>query len=136
MRMAKDGDEVAVHYRGTLDSGEEFDSSQGRDPLTFTLGQGQIIPGFENAVRGLMVGATATIHIEPDDAYGQRRDDLIFEVSADGAPEGLSAGDQVQLSDGTVATIAAVTDELVRIDANHPLAGMALNFEIALVSIK
>ena len=135
-QKVQDGDTVSVHYRGTLDSGEEFDSSRGGEPLTFVVGGGQIIKGFDDAVRGLSVGETVKIHLEPDQAYGQPRQDMIFEVPRSQAPEGLTAGIQVQLSNGAPATVVEVTDTAVRIDANHPMAGKALNFEIELVSVK
>ena len=135
-QKVQEGDTVSVHYRGTLDSGEEFDSSRGGEPLTLVVGGGQIIKGFDDAVRGLSTGETAKGHLEPDQAYGQPREGMIFEVPRDQAPEGLTAGNQVQLSNGAPATVLEVTDTAVRIDANHPLAGKALNFEIEVVSVK
>ncbi len=134
-QTAGDGDTVAVHYRGTLDDGSEFDSSEDRDPLTFVVGSGQVIPGFDDAVRGLAVGESRTVRIEPEDAYGERTDEAIIEFPADSAPEGLSVGDQVTLSNGLPATVLEISDDTVTIDANHPLAGEALTFEIELVSI-
>lgn len=134
-RRAADGDLVAVHYRGTLDDGTEFDSSAGREPLEFELGSGQVIAGFDDAVRGLAVGESVTVRIPPADAYGPRSDDAVIPVPIDQAPEGLEAGDQVQLATGAVATVLEVTEESVVIDANHPLAGEALTFEIEVVSI-
>jgi peptidylprolyl isomerase len=130
-----DGDQVAVHYRGTLDDGSEFDSSAGRDPLEFEVGSGQVIAGFDDAVRGLAVGDSVTVRIPPEDAYGPRTDDAIIEVPADQAPEGLQVGDQVQLATGARATVLEVRDDVVVIDVNHPLAGEALTFEIELVAI-
>ncbi len=135
MRRAADGDQVAVHYRGTLDDGSEFDSSEGRDPLEFEVGSGQVITGFDDAVRGLAVGESVTVRIPPEEAYGPRVDDAIIEVPIDQAPEGLQVGDQVQLASGARATVLEVRDDAVVIDANHPLAGEALTFEIELVSI-
>lgn len=132
---AGDGDTVAVNYRGTLDDGSEFDSSEGRDPLTFVVGSGQVIAGFDDAVRGLAVGESRTVRIEPEDAYGERTDEAVIEFPADSAPEGLSVGDQVTLSNGLPATVLEITEDTVLIDANHPLAGEALTFEIELVSI-
>ena len=133
--MAENGDSVQVHYTGTLDNGEVFDSSQGREPLPFVVGSDQVIPGFDAAVIGLAVGESRKVRIEPAEAYGERRDDLVLEVPADQAPAGLSVGDQVQLQSGAVAVVEAVTPETVTIDANHPLAGQALTFEIELVAI-
>ena len=135
-RVVKEGDAVAVHYHGTLDNGEVFDSSRERAPLTFIVGGGQMISGFDKAVRGLAVGETVTVRLEPDEAYGQRREDLILEIPRDQAPEGLSVGDSVGFSSGGTAVVLEVTDEIVRIDANHPLAGKSLTFEIELVSIE
>ena len=134
-RVAQAGDSVQVHYEGTLDDGEVFDSSKGRDPLPFVVGSGQVIPGFDAAVIGLAVGESRKVRLEPADAYGERRDDLVLEVPAEQAPPGLSVGDQVQLQSGAVAVVEAVTAETVTIDANHPLAGQALTFEIELVAI-
>ena len=134
-RVATEGDTVQVHYRGTLDNGEEFDSSRGRDPLQFTVGEGQVIKGFDDAVRGLAVGEDITVRLEPAEAYGEPREDLVIDVPKDQAPEGLSPGDQVSMSTGARAVVTDVTDESVRIDANHELAGKALTFEIELVAI-
>ncbi|MEZ4501596.1 MAG: peptidylprolyl isomerase [Dehalococcoidia bacterium] len=133
--MAENGDSVQVHYTGTLDNGEVFDSSVGRDPLPFVVGSGQVIPGFDSAVVGLAVGESRKVRLEPADAYGEPREDLIFQVPADQAPDGLNVGDQVQLQTGQVAVVEAVTPEGVTINANHPLAGQALTFEIELVAI-
>jgi FKBP-type peptidyl-prolyl cis-trans isomerase 2 len=133
-RAASNGDTVAVHYTGSLDSGEVFDSSTGREPLRFEVGAGNVIAGFDDAVRGLEVGGRRSVRIEPDAAYGPRRDDLVVEVSADQAPDGLAAGDVVRVGD-TRATVVAVNDEVVVLDANHPLAGRPLNFEVELVAI-
>jgi peptidylprolyl isomerase len=135
-RVAKDGDQVEVHYRGTLDNGQEFDSSAGRDPLGFTVGTGQMIAGFDAAVHGLAVGDTVTVRIESAEAYGDQRDDLIFEVPIEEAPGGVSVGDGLQLSNGARAVVTEVTETTVTIDANHRLAGEALTFEIEMVSIK
>lgn len=133
--VVKDGDEVSVHYRGTLDGGEEFDSSQGGEPLTFTVGGGQVIPGFDDAVRGLAVGEKRKVRLEAKEAYGERRDDLVIAVPKANAPEGLKVGDRVLLGN-TPATVEEITNEMVRVDANHPLAGQALTFEIEVMGIK
>ncbi|HEY5684333.1 MAG TPA: peptidylprolyl isomerase [Acidimicrobiia bacterium] len=134
-RRAGEGDTVSVHYRGTLDDGTEFDSSAGRDPLQFVVGSGQVISGFDDAVRGLGVGESVTVRIPPEEAYGLRSEEAIIEVPADQAPEGLQVGEQVQLATGGRATVLEVREDAVVIDANHPLAGEALTFEIELVSI-
>jgi len=134
-RVAEDGDSVAVHYRGTTDDGVEFDSSRGRDPLEFVVGAGQMIPGFDAAVHGMAVGDTVTVRLEPAEAYGERDESMILEFPASEAPEGLKVGDPVSLNNGARAVVLEVTDEIVRIDANHQLAGQALTFEIEMVSI-
>ena len=133
--MARDTDLVEVHYTGTLDDGSEFDSSRGGTPLQFVVGAGQVIPGFDQAVRGLAIGDSRTVRIPPEDAYGEYDPAFILEFPADGAPEGLAAGDQVTLTNGQRAVVLEVTADTVTIDANHPLAGEALTFEIELVSI-
>ena len=133
--IADEGDLVQVHYRGTLDDGTEFDSSEGGDPLTFTVGSGQLISGFDDAVRGLAVGDTVTVTIPPEDAYGERSDEAIVELPADAAPDGLEEGDQVQFGTGRLGTVLQVGEETVVIDANHPLAGETLTFEIELVAV-
>ncbi len=134
-RVASDGDSVSVHYRGTLDDGTEFDSSEGRDPLVFVVGSGQVISGFDDAVRGLSVGESRTVRIEPENAYGVYSEEAIIDFPADSAPDGLEVGGAVTLGNGGRGTVVEITDELVKIDANHPLAGEALTFEIELVSI-
>ena len=134
--MANDGDQVSVHYLGTLDDGTVFDSSRERGPLSFTVGAGQMIVGFDNAARGMAVGETVTVRLEPAEAYGERRDDLVLEVPIGQAPPGLSAGDNVSMSSGARAVVTAVTEATVTVDANHRLAGQALTFEIEMVSIE
>jgi peptidylprolyl isomerase len=134
-RVAQTGDTVSVHYRGTLDNGEEFDSSRGREPLTFTIGVGQVIEGFDSAVTGMAIGESRTVRLEAAQAYGERRDDLVVAVPKDQAPEGLAEGQQVLLGN-TPATVIDVNDTEITVDANHPLAGEALTFEIELVSIQ
>ncbi len=134
-KPAADGDTVAVHYTGTLDDGSQFDSSAGREPLEFVVGSGQVISGFDEAVRGLEVGASRTVRMEPADAYGEVRDDLVVSVPADQAPPGLNVGDQVAAG-GRPATVVAIDDDSVTIDANHQLAGEALTFAVELVAIR
>jgi FKBP-type peptidyl-prolyl cis-trans isomerase 2 len=134
-RVAEDGDSVTVHYHGTLDDGSVFDSSRERDPLPFVVGSGGVISGFDNAVRGLAVGESVTVRMKPAEAYGERDESLVLEFPASDAPKRLGAGDQVSVS-GRTAVVLEVTDEIVRIDANHELAGQALTFEIELVSIE
>lgn len=134
--MPVPGDQVSVHYTGTLDDGSEFDSSRGGDPLEFEIGTGTVISGFERAVAELSVGESATFRLEPEEAYGEPRHDLVFEVPKGNAPDGLEIGDAVQLATGQPATVIDVTDAVVQVDANHPLAGQALTFEVELMSVE
>ena len=137
----KDGDTVRVHYTGTLDDGTEFDSSEGREPLEFVMGKKMLIPGFEKAVMGMEAGESTTVRIPAEEAYGEKEEDLIFQVPASDVPEdfepeiGLDV--QIELSDGMMAqaSITEVTDEYIVLDANQPLAGEALTFKIEVVSI-
>jgi peptidylprolyl isomerase len=141
MSQAKNGDTVKTHYTGKLDDGTEFDSSAGGEPLEFMLGKGHVIPGFESAVEGMEVGDSKSVRIEADDAYGPRHDQLIQEVPRSALPEDLKpeAGMTLQSKtpDGnvTMMKVTEVTDESITVDANHPLAGEALNFDIELVAI-
>jgi peptidylprolyl isomerase len=140
-QQAKSGDQVAVHYTGKLDSGEVFDSSDGRDPIRFELGSGQVIPGFEQAVEGMAVGDKREIRIEPEDAYGQPSDELLVEVARTQLPGDIepAVGMPLQVQTGggeqRVVRVTEVGDDTVTIDMNHPLAGRALNFELELVEI-
>lgn len=134
--VAGDGETVGIHYTGTLDDGTVFDSSEGRDPLSFTLGTGQVVPGFEAAVRGMSLGETKTVTIQPDQAYGPRRAELIGLIPPEQVPEGVAVGDQLRAANGQVAVVVEITEEGVRMDANHPLAGLALTFKLELVSVE
>lgn len=133
-RTPVDGDTVGVFYTGTLDDGEQFDSNVGRDPLTFVVGSGQVISGFDDAVRGLKVGESITVRLEPAEAYGERNPELIIEVPRDGTEPEFEAGDQAFFNNQPV-TIVEVREDVIVIDANPRLAGEALTFEIELVSI-
>lgn len=141
MTEAKSGDTVTIHYTGTLDDGTEFDSSAGRDPLQFTLGSGQVIPGFEKAVEGMAVGDSKTVNIPPADAYGPHHEQMVQEVPRTALPEDLEPREGMALQakgqDGRTInlTVTAVGDESITVDGNHPLAGKALNFAIELVDI-
>jgi peptidylprolyl isomerase len=134
-RTARSGDTVAVHYRGTLDDGKEFDSSAGREPLSFQLGSGQVIPGFDDAVEGLEVGGKITVRLAPEEAYGPRDDQLLLRFPASDAPEGLEPGNVVVLGGEQQATVVDINEDEIVLDANHPLAGQALTFALELVAI-
>jgi len=141
MAQAKNGDMVRVHYKGTLKDGKVFDSSQGREPLEFTLGEGQVIPGFEEGVAGMSPGDKKTIRIPADQAYGEHHKELVLEVGRDQLPPDLNpqVGQQLQSQqpDGDVITfrVTEVNDKSVKLDANHPLAGEELTFDVELVEI-
>ena len=141
MSNASSGNTVKVHYTGTLSDGTVFDSSREREPFEFTLGAGQVIPGFDNAVEGMAVGDTNTVTIPSAEAYGDVRDDLMLPVNRDQVPDNIEpeVGMQVQLqtaSGGTaVATIVKVDEASILLDANHPLAGKDLTFDLELVEI-
>jgi peptidylprolyl isomerase len=141
MSHAKSGDTVKIHYTGTLDDGTQFDSSAGRDPLEFEVGSGHVIPGFDKAVEGMSVGDNKSVRIEADDAYGQRHDQLVQQVERSVLPDDLDPKEGMALQsnspDGQVMQfmVTAVTEETITVDANHPLAGQALSFDIELVEI-
>jgi peptidylprolyl isomerase len=141
MSEAKSGDTVRIHYTGKLDDGTQFDSSAGGDPLEFALGQGQVIPGFEVAVEGMAVGDTESFRIEPEEAYGQHQPELVQEVPRSALPQeiqpevGMALQSKSPEGHVTELTVTEVTDEAITIDANHPLAGQALSFDIELVEI-
>ncbi|NLX11780.1 MAG: peptidylprolyl isomerase [Chloroflexi bacterium] len=141
MAQAQKGDSVKVHYTGKLNDGTVFDSSSQREPLEFTLGEGQVIPGFENAVLGMESGESKTVTIPADQAYGQRRPDLLIEVEREQFPPHIEPEPgqqlQVQQSNGQmlVVVVSEVNTDSVTLDANHPLAGHDLTFDIQLVGV-
>ncbi|MCW9042406.1 MAG: peptidylprolyl isomerase [Pseudopelagicola sp.] len=141
MTAAKSGDTVRIHYTGTLSDGSVFDSSEGRDPLEFTLGSGQVIPGFDTGVTGMTVGETKTIEIASDDAYGPVQEEARQDVPRAQIPAEipLEVGIQLQMQSPTgqvvPVTVVEITEEAVTLDANHPLAGKDLTFALELVSI-
>lgn len=141
MAQAKSGDNVKVHYTGKFEDGNVFDSSEGRDPLTFELGAGKIIPGFDKAVTGMDIGDKKTVNIPADDAYGPRHESLVMTVTKkefpDDADPKVGQQFQTQAQDGRPLNlmVTAIEGENITLDANHPLAGKALTFEIELVEI-
>lgn len=141
-QKAQQGDTVTVHYTGKLDDGEVFDSSKGRDPLEFQVGSGQVIPGFDRAVTGLGIGESREIRLDPEDAYGEPREDLVVEVERSQFPAEAEpvVGQQVQVQvapgENRVATIQDVDDQNITLDLNHPLAGQPLTFDVELVEIR
>lgn len=141
MPQAAKGDKVRVHYTGRLDDETVFDSSLDREPLEFTLGAGQVIPGFEDAVIGMEPGDSQTTRIPPERAYGTRAEELEIHVESGALPDGLevSYGDQLRMRtrDGreVPVTVVDVRDDGIVVDANHPLSGKALTFEIELLEI-
>ncbi|HET8653920.1 MAG TPA: peptidylprolyl isomerase [Longimicrobiaceae bacterium] len=141
MAAAKAGDTVRVHYTGTLDDGTVFDSSRGRDPLEFTLGRGQVIAGFDDAIEGMGPGESKTVHIPAEQAYGPRREEMTITVGRSEFPPQITpeVGMRLQMQQPggppMPVTITDVSDESVSLDANHPLAGQALNFDLELVGI-
>ncbi|ABN57691.1 MULTISPECIES: FKBP-type peptidyl-prolyl cis-trans isomerase [Methanoculleus] len=141
MAQAKEGDTVKVHYTGKLEDGTVFDTSEERAPLEFTIGSGQIIPGFERAVVGMEPGEAKTATIPPEEAYGPRRDEMTITVDREQFPEDINPEPgqqlQVQQPDGRAAIVVVsdVSESSVTLDANHPLAGQPLTFDIELVDI-
>jgi len=139
--MIEDGQKVKIHYTGTLDDGDQFDSSAGREPLEFEMGAGMVIPGFETGVKDMAVGEKKSIHIPSAEAYGEKREDMVMDFERSQLPEGLDPevgmGLQMQGPQGqpVPVQIIAVGEENITIDANHPLAGQNLNFELELVEV-
>ena len=142
MAQAKNGDTVEIRYTGKLEDGTVFDSSQGRDPLQFILGGKQVIPGFEEAVTGMETGDKKTATIPPEQAYGPYRDEMLITMEKERFPKDmdLKTGTMVRLKGQNEqeinVPITKVEGEKVTLDANHPLAGKALVFDIELVGIK
>jgi len=141
MTEAKSGDRVRLHYKGTLDDGSVFDSSEGREPLEFTVGSGQIIPGLDEAIPGMKVGDEKTVRIDPENAYGAHNpaarqavpranisDDVPLEV-------GLQLQAQTETGQMMTVVVAELSEDEVVLDANHPLAGKTLTFAIQLTGI-
>ena len=141
MAEAKSGDRVKVHYTGTLGDGTEFDSSRGRDPIEITIGEHEVIPGFEDALVGMSEGDTKTIKLPCEQAYGRYREEHVGMVDRSQLPgeADLQVGMvlEAQAPDGTMTKVMVkqINDEAVIIDGNHPLAGKALSFELELVEV-
>jgi FKBP-type peptidyl-prolyl cis-trans isomerase SlpA len=140
MTKIKNGDNVSVHYTGKLEDGSVFDTSlsEGREPLTVTLGQGQLIPGFENGLIDMTVGEMKTIEIEPENAYGDIKPQMVSEVPLSQVPEGVKAGDMLQGQNqfGPVnVVVTEVKESTAVLDMNHPLAGKKLIFDLEVVSV-
>ena len=146
MATAKTGDTVKAHYKGTLVTGDIFDSSLERDPLEVTLGEGQLIEGFEEALIGMEVGQSKTVTVNEEKGYGERQEHLVVKVERERFPADmeLEIGQQLMVSQSTeenpdfpptIVSVVEFNDEEVTIDANHPLAGQELTFEITLEEI-
>lgn len=141
MAKAQEGDLVRVHYTGKLEDGTVFDTSEDREPLEFKIGEQKVIPGFEQAVAGMEPGEKKTVELTPEQAYGPHREDMVMEMDRDEVPDNVDpeVGQQLQLrlqSGQTVPVlITDISDGSVTIDANHPLAGKTLVFEIELVDV-
>lgn len=140
-RTAQTGDRVKVHYRGKLDDGFEFDTSIGGEPLVFVIGAGEVIPGFEEGATGMSVGELKTVTIDPEEAYGPHRAELIVEMPLEYFPEDIvpEVGMPLNLVDENgeevPVLVVDVDEETVTLDANHPLAGKTLTFDIELLEI-
>ncbi|MBI2470236.1 MAG: peptidylprolyl isomerase [Planctomycetes bacterium] len=141
MAQAKHGDTVKVHYTGKLDDGTVFDTSNNREPLQFTIGDGQLIPGFEHTVLGMNIGESRTVNIQAEDAYGMHHKEMVGVVGRDQFPPDLEVkvGHQFKTNDQDgqtiIVTVTGVSESNVTLDANHPLAGKDLTFDINLVEI-
>jgi len=141
MAQAEDGKTVKVHYTGKLDDGTVFDSSRDRDPMSFTLGNQEVIPGFENAIKEMSEGESKTVTVSSDDAYGPYVEDRKLDVSLSQFPDDITpeVGQVLQMMHQSGQTIHvrvdAINDDTATLDANHPLAGKDLTFEIELLEI-
>jgi peptidylprolyl isomerase len=138
--MITKGNTVDVHYTGKLTTGEVFDSSEGKEPLKFQVGSGQIIPGFEEGLMGKKVGDKITVNIQPENAYGQVREDLFVKVPLDKMPGEVQVGQSLQAvgddNRPVQVIIKEVNEDHAVIDGNHPFAGKELIFDIEVVSVQ
>ena len=141
MQQVKSGDKIKVHYHGRLTNGETFDKSEGREPLEFEVGSGMVIKGFDDGVTGMTVGDKKTINIPADEAYGPKNPDMIIDMPKDRFPKDMEieVGMPLSMSDGQgqqfQVVVAEVQEEVIILDANHPLAGEDLIFDLELVEI-
>ena len=133
------GDTISVHYTGRFEGGDVFDSSEGRPPLKFTVGAGQLVKGFDDAVVGMVAGDKKTINISPEEGYGERREDHVVDFPKANVPEDmkLEIGMTLQMSDQSgrpmPVVVEEILDDVVKLDVNHPLAGKTLEFDIEVV---
>ena len=141
MQEVKKGDTIKVHYHGKLTDGTTFDSSEGRTPLEFEVGSGMVIPGFDEGVTGMKVGDKKTVHIPAEEAYGAKQEDMFMEFPMNRFPEDMKpeVGMTLNMSNGSgeqfPVIVAEIGDEIVILDANHPLAGQDLIFDLELMEI-
>lgn len=141
MTVAVQGNTVKIHYTGTLDNGSVFDTSEGREPLEFTLGGGQVIAGFDEAVTGMAVGEKKNVKVPVDKAYGPRNEELVIAAPKEHVPADINpeVGQKLQMGgpngEMVVVTVVEITDSHIMLDANPPLAGEDLNFDIELVAV-
>jgi peptidylprolyl isomerase len=141
MRQAKEGETVSLHYKGSFEDGTVFDSSETHGPLRFTVGKGTVIPGFDEAVLGMKLGEAKTVTIPPEKGYGPRNEELLMKIDKKELPPDLApaVGQRIEFSKGDQRlqlTVADVAEEAVTFDANHPLAGKTLVFELLLLEIE
>lgn len=132
--MAANGHRVKIDYVGSLEDGTVFDSSEGGQPLAFTVGGGQMIPGFDKGVVGMKVGETKKLRLEPSDAYGEHDARGVQDVPVDRLPENVKVGDAIETSQGNKALVTKIEGKTATVDMNHELAGKVLNFSVTLVS--
>ncbi len=141
MEGIREGDRVQVHYTGKLQSGEVFDSSQGREPLDLTIGEGKIIPGFEQALLGMQTGDKKSFDLTPDQAFGERKDELVHVIQKEQIPSdikleiGMQLALEGQQKEPIPAQVVDISESTVTLDTNHPLAGKDITFEVDVVEI-
>lgn len=141
MQQVKSGDKIKVHYHGKLNNGETFDKSEGREPLEFEVGSGMVIPGFDAGVTGMTVGEKKTVVIPFAEAYGPKNPEMVIEMPKDRFPKdmeievGMPLGMSDQNGQQFQVTVVEIKDDVVLLDANHPLAGQDLTFDLELVEI-